>query len=134
MKGTLTARQLAFVDAFTGGSTRGNATASYVVAGYSRKGAEAGAARLLANVKVAEVVQERQHKAAATAEITLQGYVEMCRRVATWWEQNGAKPDASTVKAVELLGRVLGFLRPNDNAPPEPIIPVPVYLPAKRRD
>lgn len=58
-----------------------NATKSAIAAGYSRKGAERTAAKLLRNTKVSAVVREKQGKRLAKLEITadrvLQGLAQL---------------------------------------------------------
>lgn len=58
---SLNPKQRAFVIAYTTGPTAGNATASYVAAGYTGKGrsAENASSRLLGNVGVATCIEAR---------------------------------------------------------------------------
>ena len=57
MKGKLTPKQKAFADEYI--KNGGNATRAFRKAGYSKNGANAGAARLLANVSVSEYIAKQ---------------------------------------------------------------------------
>lgn len=58
-----------------------NATRAAVRAGYSKKAAHVLGTRLLGNPKVAALIAQREEKALAKAEITVDGTLEQLRRV-----------------------------------------------------
>lgn len=60
MKGKLTPKQKAFADEYI--KNGGNATRAFRKAGYSKNGANAGAARLLANVSVSEYIAKQTER------------------------------------------------------------------------
>ena len=80
-----------------------NATAAYARAGYSKKGADAGAARLLGNVRVRAEINKLTAAAAANAVLDETWVLERLKL-----EAHGDSPSAR-VRALELLGKHLGM-------------------------
>lgn len=93
-KGKLTPKQLAFCREYIGNGC--NATQAYIAAGYAKQGAEAGASRLLTNVKVADEIAARQARKREVADVTV---AEVLGRL---------REDKST-RATELLGKHIGM-------------------------
>lgn len=62
----LTPRQSRFVDEYL---LEPNATQAYIKAGYSEKGANTAAARLLANVRIQTAIQQRQEERAKRTQV-----------------------------------------------------------------
>ena len=117
----LNARQRDFVDAVTGGpdGVRGNVTQAAAAAGYKQP--RMHGPRLMKNDAVAAVIAARQAEAAAAAKLTLEGFVQECRDQANWYKTHDERPNSSSVKALELVGKALGFLDPRERENIDPV-------------
>ena len=99
----------------------GNATQSYIAAGYSKTGADAGASRLLSNVSVKERVEELKKEAQAEFKVDrkflFDGYMELINKhkdltpaVAKGSYDSIAKMfGLNEADKVELTGKIEGF-------------------------
>ncbi len=104
--GTLTAKQDNFCREYL---VDLNATAAARRAGYSEKTAHVQGPRLLANVRVAERIEELQAETGKRNEITLDDVIQMLvedRRDAKAANQHGP-----AVRSAELLGKRFGMFR-----------------------
>ena len=86
-----------------------NATAAARRAGYSNGTAHVQGPRLLANVRVAERIEELQSEAAERAEVTVDEVIEMLRQ--SYRDAKAANQFGPAVRSVELLGKRLGMFR-----------------------
>ncbi len=86
-----------------------NATAAARRAGYSNGTAHVQGPRLLANVRVAERIEELQSEAAERAEVTVDEVIEMLRQ--SYRDAKAANQHGPAVRSVELLGKRLGMFR-----------------------
>ncbi len=86
-----------------------NATAAARRAGYSNGTAHVQGPRLLANVRVAERIEELQSEAAERAEVTVDEVIEMLRQ--SYRDAKAANQFGLAVRSVELLGKRLGMFR-----------------------
>ncbi|WP_027099346.1 terminase small subunit [Clostridium paraputrificum] len=101
----LTPKQKAFVDYYI---ETGNATESYIKAGYNKKGARGNAARLIANDNIKQYIEERLAKIEdariAKGEEVLQYLTKVMRGEEK--DQFGLDPSLQDrTKAAELLGK-----------------------------
>lgn len=103
----LNPKQLKFVERYL---ATGNATQSYIDAygDMDRKSAEAGASRLLSNVKVKEAIAQATGKAVQTAELTAEYVIKGLKKEAER-EGDGAQHSAR-IKAYELLGKIIKLI------------------------
>jgi hypothetical protein len=105
-KGTLTEKQLRFVEEYL---IDCNATAAYKRAGYkvtSDAAAQAAASRLLTNLKVAEAIKAGQKASSTRTEITIDRIVQ--ETWAHYLRCVAAEEFAAANKPLELLGRHVG--------------------------
>ena len=106
MARTLNPRQLKFVERYL---ASGNATRSYIAAGYKARGhaAEVSAERLLRNVEVVKIIEAARLKAAKSRDLTAEYVLDRM-----WLEAERVgegSSHAARVKALELLGRPFGL-------------------------
>jgi phage terminase small subunit len=104
MNRRLNPKQLKFVEQYL---TSGNATQSYVAAGYRSRGhaAEVGAQQLLRNTEVRAALDAAASAAADRAEITATWVLERLKIEAL--REGDGSSHAARVKAIELLGKTL---------------------------
>jgi phage terminase small subunit len=95
----LTKRQELFVAEYL---TDLNATRAYVAAGYARKGADAGAARLLVNVKVAEQIAKKYEKRLEKLEISADRVLQELAKLAFYDPINFFEDDGSLKRLQDL--------------------------------
>lgn len=96
-----------------------NASQAYIRAGYSEKGANVAAFKLLTNANVQEKIQElkkdRSEKIKVDAEYLLKKIVEVI--------DNGEEKTADQLKAIEMAGKHIGFYEAhNDQKKPDPSV------------
>ena len=106
MARTLNPLQLKFVERYL---ATGNATQSYVAAGYKARGhaAEANAERLLRHAEVVKIIEDARRKAAESRNLTAEYVLDRMKFEA---EREGeGSSHAARVKALELLGRPFGL-------------------------
>lgn len=94
----LSAKQQIFVEAILAGETQGRAA---IAAGYSRKGADTQANRMLKNAEIRLAINRGVREMTAKYEISKEKIAE---RLAHWAFSQGVHPAWST-KACELLGK-----------------------------
>lgn len=104
MNRPLNPKQLKFIEHYL---ATGNATQSYIVAGYKSRGhaAEVGAQQLLRNTEVRKAIDEAARAAADRAEITATWVLERLKIEAL--REGEGSSHAARVKAIELLGKTL---------------------------
>jgi phage terminase small subunit len=109
----LNPRQQKFVTLYL---ATGNATQSYIDAGYTKdpEAARRNASRMLTNADVAAAIESANAKAVQTAELTAEWWVKGLKEEATYYG-DGAQHSAR-IKAYELLGKRLF----PDAVPPAP--------------
>lgn len=103
----LNPRQSKFVELYLAGHT---ATEAYIKAGYKARGssAEVGAAQLLRNTKVKQVVEAAQRKASKARDMSAEWFAA---RVKVEAEREGeGSSHAARVAALKLAGQFLGVL------------------------
>lgn len=100
----LTERQRRFVEEYM---VDANATAAYIRAGYSPKGAEGHAARLVGNGRVKEAIAAARAKRSKSVEIRAEHVLSILVK-----EAKGEGKDTSSaarIRAAELIGKHIGM-------------------------
>lgn len=99
----LTSKQLRFIDEFL---IDGNATRSYVAAGYSPKLAHTAASKLLQNSRIAELIKEKQEQVSKKLEVTRESIIQDLLDI-----KNNTKATSPqhAIKAIEVISKMLGF-------------------------
>lgn len=102
----LNPRQLKFIECYL---ASGNATQSYIAAGYTARGhaAEASAERLLRNAEVRKVVENARKQAAVRRSLTAEFVLERMQHEAL--REGEGSSHSARIKALELLGRPFGL-------------------------
>lgn len=100
MSSPLTPKQERFVAEYLANGL--NATSAYIAAGYSEKGATAGASNLLSNAKVQAKVAEKLAKVANKLELTAEMVLAEIRKVAMFDPRNAFNKDGSPKQIHEL--------------------------------
>lgn len=101
----LSPKQLKFVELYLSGKT---ATDAYTLAGYKATPAAArtNAPRLLANARVAEMIEQAREKGKGKAGVTAEWWFGRLKREAT----RNKNPAAARVAALRVIGQAAGFV------------------------
>lgn len=103
----LTAKQSQFVDEYL---VDNNATQAAIRAGYSEKTANQQASRLLANVKIANVIAEAQESRSERIEFTADDVMRELIAIVKHEDEDALSKDR--IKSLELIGKHLGMFKP----------------------
>ena len=118
-KGKLSGRELDFVKRYTDreSTTYHNATRSYIAAGYSEKGANGSAAKLMQRERIRAAVDRYEQRELATQTRETWELEDAISEFERLRDRAEAKGDLSTARAcIESICRVRGFWKDGANA------------------
>jgi phage terminase small subunit len=106
----LTDKQNKFVDEYL---VDYNATQAAIRTGYSKKTAYSQGQRLLKNVEIAAEINRRQAESSKKLQITREGLLSDLMEIA---QDNKKNFPPSALKAIEMIGKWLGYDKPEDGS------------------
>lgn len=124
----LTARKKAFISHYLGKDSFGNASKSAILAGFSPKGVNRTASRLLKDVDIRNEIEA--FEARNKEKYTKDGFIDT-----VWSEYETSEAKSDRIRALHLAGDALGYIGKQPDRPNQTLIintdPITLSTPAK---